>query len=87
MRPRGVFKIMRSSFVEHEKYIRLCISLSLRVQWRFAETSHLRSLVATKFQKRISGPLLDRLDIHIEVPRVDFEKLSGDRVGESSEII
>jgi magnesium chelatase family protein len=41
--------------------------------------------VVTKYQKRISGPLLDRIDIHIEVPRVDYEKLSGDRVGESSE--
>jgi len=40
-----------------------------------------------KYQKRISGPILDRIDIHIEVPRVDYEKLSGDRVGESSESI
>ena len=38
----------------------------------------------TKYQKRISGPLLDRMDIHIEVPRVDYEKLSSDRLGESS---
>jgi len=38
----------------------------------------------TKYQKRISGPLLDRIDIHIEVPRVDYEKLSSDRVGETS---
>jgi magnesium chelatase family protein len=44
-------------------------------------------VVVTKYQKRISGPLLDRIDIHIEVPRVDYEKLSGDRVGESSESI
>ena len=43
--------------------------------------------VVTKYQKRISGPLLDRIDIHIEVPRVDYEKLSGDRLGESSESI
>jgi magnesium chelatase family protein len=43
--------------------------------------------LVTKYQKRISGPLLDRIDIHIEVPRVDYEKLSGDRVGESSEAI
>ncbi|MEW6402318.1 MAG: ATP-binding protein [Chloroflexota bacterium] len=41
----------------------------------------------TKYQKRISGPLLDRIDTHIEVPRVDYEKLSGDRLGESSETI
>ena len=40
--------------------------------------------IVTKYQKRISGPLLDRIDIHIEVPRVDYEKLSGDRIGESS---
>ena len=43
--------------------------------------------VITKYQKRISGPLLDRIDIHIEVPRVDYEKLSGDRLGETSESI
>jgi len=43
--------------------------------------------VVTKYQKRISGPLLDRIDIHIEVPRVDYEKLSVDRVGETSEAI
>ena len=43
--------------------------------------------VVTKYQKRISGPLLDRIDIHIEVPRVDYEKLSSDRVGETSEAI
>jgi magnesium chelatase family protein len=43
--------------------------------------------MVTKYQKRISGPLLDRIDIHIEVPRVDYEKLSGDRMGEPSECI
>src|SRR5512144_2476247 len=43
--------------------------------------------LVTKYQKRISGPLLDRIDIHIEVPRVDYEKLSGDRIGEPSECI
>jgi len=30
---------------------------------------------------------LDRIDIHIEVLRVDYEKLSGDRMGETSESI
>jgi predicted ATPase with chaperone activity len=45
----------------------------------------LRSL--RNIKTRISGPLLDRIDIHIEVPRVDYEKLSGDRLGESSEAI
>ena len=41
----------------------------------------------SRYQKRISGPLLDRIDIHIEVPRVEYEKLSDDRMGERSEII
>lgn len=39
----------------------------------------------TRYQKRISGPLLDRIDIFIEVPRVDYEKLTDDSIGESSE--
>ena len=43
--------------------------------------------VVTKYQKRISSPILDCSDIHIEVPRVDYEKLSGDRLGETSESI
>ena len=29
------------------------------------------------YQKKISGPLMDRIDIHVEVPRVPFEKLSS----------
>ncbi len=45
------------------------------------------SQVITKYQKRISGPLLDRIDIHIQVPRVEYDKLSDERFGESSNII
>ena len=41
----------------------------------------------TRYQKRLSGPLLDRIDIHIEVPKVDFDKLSADRSGEPSALI
>ena len=29
----------------------------------------------TRYQKKLSGPLLDRIDLHIEVPRIKFEKL------------
>ena len=36
------------------------------------------------YQKKISGPLLDRIDIHVEVPRVPFDKLSSQRTGEPS---
>ncbi len=43
--------------------------------------------MVTRYQKRISGPLLDRFDIHVEVPRVEYEKLTDDRAGEPSEAI
>ncbi len=41
----------------------------------------------TRYQKKISGPLLDRIDIHITVPPVEFDKLAGDRLGEPSAVI
>ena len=40
-----------------------------------------------RYLSKVSGPLLDRLDIHIEVPPVNFEELSDTTKGESSEII
>jgi magnesium chelatase family protein len=40
--------------------------------------------MVTRYQKRLSGPLLDRIDIHVEVPRVEYEKLSDNRLGEAS---
>ncbi len=40
-----------------------------------------------RYQKRISGPLLDRIDLHVEVPRIDYEKLRSDSVSEPSESI
>jgi magnesium chelatase family protein len=43
--------------------------------------------MVSRYQKRISGPLLDRIDIHVEVPRVDYEKLSSDRLGEPSRAV
>jgi len=35
----------------------------------------------------MSGPLLDRIDIHVEVPRVDYEKLAEKRHVEHSETV
>ncbi|HBN45036.1 MAG TPA: YifB family Mg chelatase-like AAA ATPase [Candidatus Marinimicrobia bacterium] len=40
-----------------------------------------------KYMSRISGPLMDRIDIHIEVPAVPFEQLAGKEDGEVSEKI
>lgn len=38
----------------------------------------------TRYQKRISGPLLDRIDIFIDVPHINYEKLTSDKQAESS---
>ncbi len=40
-----------------------------------------------RYQKKISGPILDRIDLHVEVPRVEFEKLASKNLSESSEKI
>jgi magnesium chelatase family protein len=45
------------------------------------------SMLVSRYQRRISGPLLDRIDIFAEVPRVDYDKLADDRMGESSEMV
>ena len=39
----------------------------------------------TKYRNRISGPLLDRIDIHIEVPAVKYKEMAGEATGETSE--
>lgn len=39
---------------------------------------------AKRYLSKVSGPLLDRLDIHISVPPVEFEELSGKQAGEKS---
>lgn len=40
-----------------------------------------------RYRRRVSGPLLDRIDIHIEVPSVPYKELSTEYSGERSEII
>jgi len=37
-----------------------------------------------KYQRKISGPILDRIDLHVEVPRLKFEKLEEEKLGEKS---
>ena len=40
-----------------------------------------------RYRQRISGPLLDRIDLHIEVPSVDYREISSERAEESSPAI
>ena len=41
--------------------------------------------LVSRYQKRISGPFIDRVDVFVEVPHIDYEKLADDRLGEKSE--
>jgi magnesium chelatase family protein len=45
------------------------------------------SAAISRYQKRLSGPLLDRIDIQVEVPRVAFDQLMDRSVGERSAIV
>jgi magnesium chelatase family protein len=38
-----------------------------------------------KYHKKISGPMLDRIDLHVEVGRIEFDKLAAETGGESSD--
>ena len=40
-----------------------------------------------RYRQRISGPLLDRIDLHIEVPAVEYRDISSERAEESSAAI
>ncbi|MBR3552531.1 MAG: YifB family Mg chelatase-like AAA ATPase [Clostridia bacterium] len=46
-----------------------------------------RGDAVSKYLSRVSGPLLDRIDLHVEVAPVDFEKLSDNSMSESSDTI
>ena len=37
-----------------------------------------------RYQRKISGPLLDRIDLHVEVPQLKYEKLASEKVAEDS---
>jgi len=41
----------------------------------------------SKYQRKISGPLLDRIDLHLEVPRLSYAKISSANESESSAVI
>ena len=40
-----------------------------------------------RYQKKISGPLLDRIDLHVQVPRLSFEKIEGNEELEDSNTV
>lgn len=42
---------------------------------------------AKRYQSKLSGPLLDRIDLHLDVPAVEARELLGDRQGETSDTV
>src|SRR5690242_20260372 len=50
-------------------------------------TCHCAPPVVERYRARVSGPLLDRIDIHVEVPAVPYRELSIERSGETSDSI
>lgn len=97
---RGVLEVMRQPLEDREVTISrarftvtypssfmLVASMNPSPGGYFNEPGAPVSSSASEMQRylsKISGPLLDRIDIHIEVTPVPFEKLSEDRKGESS---
>lgn len=56
----------------------------------YGDMSHQCSCTPTmiqRYQAKLSGPLLDRIDIHVDVPRVEYDELMGDGQGEPSAAI
>ena len=89
-----MLQILRKAFIltlllliEHENNVRLCVSLPMWLVFRYTKSLYVCACCRYEISETNLGPLLDRIDIHIEVPRVDYEKLSGDRIGETSEAI
>jgi hypothetical protein len=80
--PNTAMFLLRSDVLAYHRHE----SLYMRLSRKWSKTFHSPATV-TKYQKQISDPLFDRIDIHIEVPRVDYKKLSGNHLGESSESI
>ena len=43
--------------------------------------------IVQRYQERLSGPLLDRIDLHVQVPAVAWEELAGKQPGEPSSVL
>ena len=50
-------------------------------------TCHCTEQQIINYRRRISGPIIDRIDIHINVPRINFEQLNSDHLEEDSKLV
>ena len=82
--------ISRSKFtVNYPASFMLVASMNPSPSGYFLDDENMTSspIEMKKYLNKISGPLLDRMDIHLEVNAVPFEKLSSERKGEKSKIV
>lgn len=84
----GVVSISRAqASISYPANFLLCAAMNPCPCGFFGDTLKQCTCTPTQIQKylrRISGPLLDRIDIHIEVPRLSFDKLSSQKQTETS---
>ena len=59
-------------------------SLPVRLLWRSTRECRCTPAIIQRYLGKISGPLLDRIDIHVEVPAVPYKELRGNAQAESS---
>lgn len=50
-------------------------------------TCHCSPLRVMQYQKRISGPILDRIDLHVHVPRLSFEHIEQQKRGDTTTVV
>jgi magnesium chelatase family protein len=75
--------IRRRSFSEFQRHVLEV----LRERFNLGDATsscHCTADQVLRYRTRISGPLLDRLDLHVHVPRVEFKSLRGRSGGEAS---
>ena len=77
-------------YKETEPYIHPSYYLHVCPCGFFGDSAHACSCTANeikRYTKKISGPLLDRIDIHIQVPRVEYKELTETKPAEASTVI
>jgi len=84
---RTALKIIWLCLFQQEKYVRLCTPLPVRLLRRCTKSPWVCSRCRHQISKTNLRSIARPVDIHIEVPRVDYEKLSGDRMRETGESV
>ncbi|MBV8672759.1 MAG: YifB family Mg chelatase-like AAA ATPase [Acidobacteriaceae bacterium] len=101
--PRNVLEVMRQPLEDRNVTIaRASMSLSFPAAFMLAAAMnpcpcgyfndksrecHCTPPLIQRYVSKVSGPLLDRIDIHIEVPAVQYRELRGGAAAESSAVI